>query len=160
MKKILFFLLTLIGLNSCAQELTCSDFHLGEFYIPTTEELKNLRIIKNDSIQNFELQLDSTVTKTVIERKENFQIEWVNKIGNGQPVYEKIEWIDDCTYRLTYDESKMELDGTEKWINKNNGIVVTRRKIENNCLFYTATMTTENGKKLSQRGVICKKQKF
>ncbi len=155
--KTLIFLLTLIGLNSCAQELTCSDFHLGEFYIPTTEELKNFRIIKNDSIQDFELQLDSTVTKTVIERKENTQIEWTNGIGNGQPAYEKIEWIDDCTYRLTYDESKMELDETEKWTNENNGIVVTKRRIENNCLFYTAIMTTNNGEKLSQNGVICKK---
>lgn len=155
--KTLIFLLTLIGLNSCAQELTCSDFHLGEFYIPTTEELENFRIIKNDSIQDFELQLDSTVTKTVIERKENTQIEWTNGIGNGQPAYEKIEWIDDCTYRLTYDESKMELDETEKWTNENNGIVVTKRRIENNCLFYTATMTTNNGEKLSQNGVICKK---
>ena len=155
--KTLLLLLTLIGLNSYAQELTCSDFHLGEFYIPTTEELKNFRIIKNDSIQNFELQLDSTVTKTVLERKENTQTEWINGIGNGQPAYEKIEWIDDCTYRLTYDESKMELDKTEKWINENNGIVVTKRKIENNCLFYTATMTTNNGEKLSQSGVICKK---
>ncbi|NEV95033.1 hypothetical protein G3567_12890 [Psychroflexus sp. YR1-1] len=153
----LLFLLTLIGLNSCAQELTCSDFHLGEFYIPTTEELKNFTVISNDSIQDFELQLDSTVTKTVIERKKNAQIEWKNGIGNGQPAYEKIEWIDECTYRLTYDESKMELDETEKWVNQNNGIVVTKRKIENNCLFYTATMTTNNGEELSQNGVICKK---
>jgi len=155
--KTLLFLLTLIGLNSCAQELSCSDFHLGEFYIPTTEELKNFTIIKNDSLQDFTLQLDSTVTKTVIERRKNTQIEWTNGIRNGQPTYEKIEWIDDCTYRLTYDESKMELDETEKWTNENNGIVVTKRKIEGNCLFYTATMTTNNGEKLSQSGVICKK---
>jgi len=155
--KTLLFLLTLIGLNSCAQELSCSDFHLGEFYIPTTEELKNFTIIKNDSLQDFTLQLDSTVTKTVIERRKNTQIEWTNGIRNGQPTYEKIEWIDDCTYRLSYDESKMELDETEKWTNENNGIVVTKRKIEGNCLFYTATMTTNNGEKLSQSGVICKK---
>jgi hypothetical protein len=147
----------LIGLSSCAQELTCSDFHLGEFYIPTTEELKNFKIIMNDSIQNFELQLDSTVSKTVIERKKNTQTEWVNEIGNGQPAYEILEWIDDCSYRLTYDDSKMDLDDMEKWINENNGIIVSKRTIENNCLFYTATMTTNSGEKLSQSGVICKK---
>ena len=155
--KTLLFLLILIGLNSCAQELTCSDFHLGEFYIPTTEELKNFTVIKNDSIEDFTLKLDSTVTKTVIQRKKDTQIEWVNGIGNGQAAYEKIEWINDCTYRLTYDEAKMELDETEKWINENNGIVVSKRKIEENCLFYTATMTSNNGEKFSQSGVICKK---
>ena len=74
--KTILFLLTLIGLNSCAQDLTCSDFQLGEFYIPTTEELKNFRIVKNDSIQDFQLQLDSTVTKTVIQRKKKSDHLW------------------------------------------------------------------------------------
>jgi hypothetical protein len=155
--KNILLILILLGLNSCAQNLTCSDFQIGEFYIPTTEELKNFTIIKNDNIQDFELQLDSTVTKTVIERKKNTQIEWTNGIGNGEPMFEIIEWIDECTYRLTYDELKMELDENEKWTNENNGIVVTKRRIESNCLFYTATMTTINGEKLSQNGVICKK---
>ena len=51
----------------------------------------------------------------------------------------------------------MELDFMEKWTNENNGIVVSKRKIEGKCLFYTATMTTNAGEKLSQNGVICKK---
>ncbi|MCB4800284.1 hypothetical protein [Neotamlana laminarinivorans] len=159
MKKttILISIILLIGIKINAQELTCKDFKIGQFYIPTTEELKDFTIIKNDSIQNFEIQLDSTITKTVIERKKDTQTEWINGIGNGQPAYEKIEWIDDCTYRLTYDESKMELDETEKWVNENDGIVVSKRKIEENCLFYTATMTSNNGEKFSQSGVICKK---
>jgi len=140
-----------------AQELTCADFHTGEFYIPTTEELNKFTIIKNDSIKDFKLQMDSTVTKTVIIREKETQTEWANGIGNGQPAYEKIEWIDDCTYRLTYDESKMDLDEMEKFTNENNGIVVSKREIEGKCLFYTATMTTNGGEKLSQSGVICKK---
>lgn len=153
----LLFTLGLIGLNISAQKLTCTDFQDGEFYIPTTEELKKFTVVKNDSINIINLQMDSTVTKTVIIRKKGTQTEWVNGIGNGQPAYEKIEWIDDCTYRLTYDDSKMDLADMEKWINENNGIVVSKRKIENNCLFYTATMTTNSGEKLSQSGVICKK---
>jgi hypothetical protein len=154
---IILFLSILIGLHCYAQELTCLDFQSGEFYIPTTEELKNFKIIKNDSIQDFKLQLDPTVTKTVIQRKKNTQTEWANGIGNGEPLFEKIEWIDECTYRLTYDDSKKELDEHEKWANENNGIIVTKRRIEGNCMFYTATMTTNNGEKLSQNGVICKK---
>lgn len=44
----------------------------------------------------------------------------------------------------------------KKWINANNGIVVTKRKIENKCLFYKATMTTNEGDTISQDGIICK----
>ena len=38
----------------------------------------------------------------------------------------------------------------------NNGIIVSKTKIENNCLYYTATMTTPEGKTISQDGIICK----
>ena len=139
-----------------AQDLTCADFHNGKFYIPSSEELKKFTIIKKDSIKEFTLQLDSTVTKTVIERKGETQTEWTNGIGNGEPAYEVIEWIDDCTYRLTYDPSKMEMDAKEKWINENNGIVVSMIKIESNCLFYRAVMLTNNDEEITQQGVICK----
>ncbi|SDF25167.1 hypothetical protein SAMN05421636_1313 [Pricia antarctica] len=47
------------------------------------------------------------------------------------------------------------LDETEKWINENNGIVVSKRKIEGKCMFYNATMTTNDGQKISQKGTIC-----
>jgi hypothetical protein len=159
MKKTTFLLFStfLIGLTTSAQELTCVDFRTGEFYIPSTEELKNFTIIKNDSIADFTIKMDSTVTKTIIVREKGTHTEWKNGIGIGEPKYEIIEWINDCTYRLTYDATKMELDIMEKWTNENNGIVVSKRKIEGKCLFYTATMTTNAGEKLSQNGVICKR---
>jgi len=147
MKKTTFLLFTvfLIGLTTSAQELTCADFKIGKFFIPTTEELEKITVVTNDSISDFRIKMDSTINKTVIVRKKNTQIEWKNGIGNGIPEHEIIEWIDDCTYRLTYDASKSELDEEKKWINDNNGIVVSKTKIENNCLFYTATMTTNEG---------------
>ena len=154
--QLISFLLVLSGIGLNAQDLTCADFQSGEFYIPTTEELKKLKIIKNDSIQEFTFNLDPLVTKTVVIRKKGTQTEWKNGIGNGEPFHEIIEWIDDCTYRLTFDESKMELDEMKKWVNNNNGIVVSKRKIENNCMFYIATMTANSGEALSQNGVICK----
>ncbi|WP_091874467.1 hypothetical protein [Pricia antarctica] len=95
------------------------------------------------------------MNKTVIIRKEKSQTEWTNGIGNGIPKHEIIEWIDNCTYRLTYDSSMTKLDETEKWINENNGIVVSKRKIEGKCMFYNATMTTNDGQKISQKGTIC-----
>ena len=154
--KLLFITLSLIGLNSCAQDLTCADFKIGKFYIPETKELAKYTIVENDSISEITPERDSSIQKYVVIRKKNTQIEWTNGIGNGQPEYEILEWIDDCTYRLTYDTSKSELNDEKKWVNANNGIVVTKRKIENNCLYYTATMKTNEGDTISQNGIICK----
>jgi len=157
MKKTTFILLTLslIGLNSCAQTLTCADFKIGTFYIPETEEMSKYTIVENDSIAEFIPERDKSIRKYVVIRENNTQIEWKNGIGNGNPEYEILEWIDDCTYRLTYDASKAELDEDKKWINDNNGIVVSKTKIEDKCLFYNATMTTTEGQKISQNGIIC-----
>jgi hypothetical protein len=154
--KLLLITLSLIGLNSCAQDLTCADFKIGKFYIPETKEMAKYTIIENDSISEMTPERDSSIKKYIVIREKDTQIEWKNGIGNGKPDYEILEWIDDCTYRLTYDSSKTELDEDKKWINENNGIVVSKTKIENKCLFYTATMTTNEGQKISQDGIICK----
>ena len=146
MKSILTLIL-LIGITSNAQELNCSDFKEGTFYIPETEiDSKNTNDIENDA----------KIEKYVIIRKGNTQTEWTNGIGIGSPDYEIIEWIDDCTYRLTYDDSKYELDAEKKWINDNNGIVVTKTDIVDNCLKYDATLTTNDGRKITQSGIICR----
>ncbi|RFN60139.1 hypothetical protein [Marixanthomonas ophiurae] len=158
MKKIalLIFSILLISITTTAQELTCADFKIGQFYIPETKEMAKYTIVSNDSISEYTPERDSIIKKYIVIREENTQIEWINEIGSGNPEYEKIEWIDDCTYRLTYDSSKYELDEGKKWINENNGIIVSKIKIEHNCLFYTATITTNEGKKISQDGIICK----
>ena len=158
MKKstILYLPIILLGIKMNAQELTCEDFKIGEFYIPETKDMAEYTIVENDSISEFTLERDSSIKKYIVIRKKNSQTEWKNGIGNGNPEYEKIEWIDDCTYRLTYDSTKSELDEGKKWVNDNNGIVVSKVKIENKCLYYTATMTTNDGQKISQNGIICK----
>jgi hypothetical protein len=154
--KLLLITLSFIGLNSCAQKLTCSDFKIGTFYIPETEEMSKYTIEANDSIAEISPERDLTIKKYIVVREKNNQIEWKNGIGNGKPDYEILEWIDDCTYRLTYDSSKTELNEYKKWVNENNGIVVSKTKIENNCLYYRATMTTNEGQVISQDGIICK----
>lgn len=157
MKNFTFlYLLLLLSININAQELTCKDFKIGQFYIPETEEKAKYTIIANDSISEISPERDKTIKKYIVLRKKNTQIEWKNGIGNGKPIYEIIEWIDDCTYRLTYDATKSELDESEKWINDNNGIVISKTKIENKCLFYAATMTTVDKQKITQNGIICK----
>ena len=107
--KILLLTLSLIGLNSCNQKLTCSDFKTGKFYIPATEDLKKYTITSKDSINELSTQRNEEIKKYVVIRKKNTQTEWKDGINNGTPEYEKIEWINDCSYRLKYDGSKTEL---------------------------------------------------
>jgi hypothetical protein len=92
MKKTTFLLFTiiLIGLTTSAQELTCSDFKIGQFFIPHTKESAKLTIITNDSISEFKPELDSSVKKYIVIREKNTQIEWKNGIGNVSPEYEII----------------------------------------------------------------------
>lgn len=151
---ITIFLITVIKTN--AQELTCEDFKIGKFYIPQTQEISKYTIEVSDSIIDMTDKRDLSIKKWIVVREKNTQTEWKNGIGNGVPEHEVIEWIDDCTYRLTYDSSKMELSENKKWVNENKGIVITKTKIENNCLYYKATMTTNEGQKISQNGIICK----
>jgi len=131
MKKHLFLFIVVIGMNSCAQDLNCSDFKEGEFKIASS--VRENRIIN-------------------VVRKGNSQIETVN----GEPTrYGILEWIDDCSYKLIYDETKMELSDVQKYTNLNGGIIVTKLKIENNCLFYKATFLFE-GEQQRLDGKICK----
>lgn len=154
--KLTSILVLLMGLAINAQELTCADFRIGEFFIPRADELKKYTITSKDSTWTFTSERDSTINRYVVIRKKNTQIEWKNGIGNGNPAHEIIEWIDECTYRLTYDSTKSELDEGRKWANDNNGIIVSKTKIEGKCLFYKATMNTNDGRTISQDGVICK----
>ena len=127
--------LLFLGIKMNAQELTCADFKIGTFSIPATKGWYNYTVIEKDSVYNFTPEIDKSVKQFIVVRKKNSQIEWKNNVGNGDPLYEIIEWIDDCSYRLTYDSTKVQLDDYKKWINQNNGIVVTTTKIENKILY-------------------------
>jgi hypothetical protein len=143
MKKTTILLLTLIltGINSYAQELTCEDFKNGSFYVPADKEtLLTYILIRNGNQQ----------TEIVEDPK--------NTLGNdyNKTAYELIEWIDDCTYRLKYDETKMELTEYQKFLNDNNGILTELVKIEGKCFYYKATLNA-NGETQIMNGKICKK---
>ena len=138
--KILLLTLILIGLNSCAQELTCSDFKNGNFYVPADNEtVLTYRIIRNGNEQ-----------RELVEDPENT----LGTDFNKSP-YEIIEWIDDCTYRAKYDESKMELSEYQKFVNDNNGILTEMVKIEGRCFYFKATLDV-NGEIQVMNGKICK----
>ncbi len=151
--KFLLFIVLLIGLTTSAQELTCADFKVGTFYIPTSDEMKKYTVSSNDSINKMTAERDLSINRYIVVREKNTQTEWKNGINNDIPEYEILEWIDDCTYRLTYDESKAELDEGKKWVNENNGIVVSKLKIDGKCLFYDATMTKNFKRRNNLRGI-------
>ena len=139
-----------------SQDLTCKDFKTGTFYIPETEDFTKYIIRFGDSTSLYQRELDSTVKKYIVIRDTYKQVEWKNGVGEGVPEYENIEWIDDCTYRLTYDAEKADSDFSKLLINKNNGIVVSKVNIEGNCMRFEAVMTTLEGQVISQNGIICK----
>lgn len=163
MKKFnyLILLILLFSIDSFSQDLTCKDFKTGEFYIPAENETESkYSVTKKDGLKTYSeefIEKHEPVSKYVVIRKETTQIEWDNGIDVGDPLYEKIEWIDDCSYRLTYDETTSELSEDQKLINQYNGIVVEKISIEGNCMEYKATMTLEDGYKVVQKGTICKK---
>ena len=63
MKKTIFLIgiFLLIGLKINAQELTCEDFKIGQFYIPETPEMAKYTIVENDSISEFTPERDKTI---------------------------------------------------------------------------------------------------
>jgi len=72
---ILFGLICLVSIYSSAQNKSCSDFKIGIF-------------------QN----VKDGVAKSTITRKKNYQVE---EFGEKK-VETRVEWIDECTYRLTF----------------------------------------------------------
>jgi len=132
----------LIGANSYSQELTCESFHNGTLIIPA------------DEIVPFSIR---------VERQGNYQSEIIlnpEVVDAEDPelrkkAFEIIEWIDDCTYRIKYDEAKMEVDEHQEFVNNNGGLLVEMVKIEGSCFYYKSSMTID-GEVVSVNGKICK----
>jgi len=133
--KVFMGVIILILLNSCTQDLTCTDFKEGTFYIPA----------------------DTLIDKSsTLIRKGNSQVENRDGIEGCHPEHILLEWIDDCSYRAKYDSSKMQLGKKKTEFNENNGIVVEKVDIKGNCMEYIATLTLPDGEEIKQGGIICK----
>lgn len=118
-------------LSSCSS-LKCNDFKKGHFIVPSdSENTKPYTIIRD---HNSQIEIDS----------------------EGVKRYSKIEWLNDCTYILRYDDSKMELTEFQKEVNKKGGIVVQVVNVDNNCFNYTSKIkSAPDNEKIN--GVLCKK---
>ncbi len=123
------------SLHGFSQKLQCTDFKEGTFSIPGEKGEPNaLEVI----------------------RESNTQMEFKGGIEESEPQFVNLEWIDDCTYRMTYEEADAETDEQKRFINDNNGIVVEKIKIEGRCMIYKATLTKLDGEVITQEGKICK----
>jgi hypothetical protein len=125
---IIFTFLILFTFKNYGQEMTCADFKNGTFTVPANEIMP--------------------LSYTII-REGNMQTEIVhdpnNTLGDdfSKNSYEIIEWIDDCTYRVKYDETKMELSEFQQFMNDNNGILTELLKIEGKCFYFKSTLVVE-----------------
>ncbi len=144
MKKIISLpFLILFAFNACGQNLNCSDLKEGTFYTTPREDM----------------QIEYTVI-----REGNSQIEIItadpqNILGEdfAKTQYQIIEWINECSYRLTYDVSKMNLTDYQKLINESGGPITEITKIENNCFFYRSTLTIGDQTQ-TMEGKMCSKK--
>lgn len=134
MRELIILIFLIVGYSSHAQKLTCSDFIKGTFKIKA----------KNS---------DLFIT---VERDSLSQVERVTTDDKILEAYETIKWINDCSYRLKYDASKMDLDDTQKLINALNGIEVKHISFTNKCSTYQAILRRPDGKELIETAEICK----
>jgi len=142
MTKPIVFLFSLIGCCSFGQELSCNDFKEGAFVAKMTEPVQ---------------------AEWKIVRTGNSQTEFLKEIPellketdfSTEPRYGTIEWIDDCTYILTYDATKTELTDEQKVVNKLGGFITEMIKIEDGCFHYKSTLKYDGGEQ-SIEGKFCK----
>ena len=142
MKKIIFLSLSLIGFYSFSQELSCKDFKEGTFFSKMTDPV---------NVEYKIVRLANTQTEFPGELPDELK----GTDFSMAPQYAIIEWVDDCTYILKYDESKTELTEIQKMVNKLGGFINEMVKIEDGCFYYKSTLKFEEGEK-SLEGKFCK----
>jgi len=131
-----------VGLSASSQELTCADFREGSFYVPADDE---------------------TLLSYTITRTGTRQIETVEDPNNllgadfNKTAYAVIEWIDACTYRLTYDGKQMALSDYQKDINQKNGFLVSLEIIEGPCFYFKSILSDQDQEQII-KGKLCKAQ--
>lgn len=111
------FLFVLLN-NQCSnanKTLTCSDFKTGTF--ENIDEINHRKfIIKREKDYQLETAIDLKTNKKIVE----------NKVI-------KIDWINDCEYKLLLDTTKIKGSVSELKINSKGGLNNRILNIKNNC---------------------------
>lgn len=143
MKKLILLSISLYTFNCLGQELSCLDFKEGKFIAEMTEPVKvEWTIVRMGKVQT--------------EIPGKLPDEFKGADFSIAPRHAIIEWIDDCTYKLTYDATKSELTDMQKMVNKLGGFINEMVKIEGECFHYKSTLRY-NGGEQSLEGKFCKK---
>lgn len=123
---VLLGLMFLIFGSMQAQDAFCADFKEGSFYIPPTDELPvSYKITRQGE----------SLVETVASAPKGLLSEEAVK-----PKYGVIKWIDECSYRIWFDESKGPLDEVQQMINRNNGVLIEFLSMDGNCVNYRGTL--------------------
>ncbi len=139
MKKILLFLLFL-PLTMVSQKLKCEDFKNGNFTM-TCDKFPNIIITMS--------RYDDVQTETLLKNESS-----IVDLGT-EIIYEKIEWLSDCKYKLMFDFTKSKETELMKYLNDNGGVITSIIKIEDHCYLYESILIID-GKKEKLSGEICK----
>ena len=124
-----------------AQQLSCVDFPEGQFYVLANAET----LLSYDIIRNGTEQIE------IVEDPTNLLGPDFNKTA-----YVKLEWLDTCTSRLNYDDTKMTLSEYQKYINDHGDFLTELVKIEGQCFYFKSTFNDHDFVEV-MTGKICQK---
>lgn len=141
-KELLFILFILFGIKALSQNLECSDFKNGSFIGETEAPLIILTKIKRRG---------NTQTEIAFEKPKEFE-----NTDIPDKMLVKLNWIDDCSYVLTFNTAKTKLTASQKFINDNGGVLVEKIKIEGTCFYYTSRLNNNDKEPIVMKGKICK----
>ena len=120
----------LLSTVAWSQTEFCNDFKEGVFYIPPTEQLPiSYRVVRTATTQ---IETVMGAPKGVLSEQDE------------APKHVIIRWIDNCSYRIWFDESKGELTEAQEIINRNNGALIEFLSVEDNCVRFRSTLAKED----------------
>ncbi|MGM5470453.1 hypothetical protein ACS386_09255 [Flavobacteriaceae bacterium LMO-SS05] len=143
MRNTILIIFGLIGINTFGQELSCNDFKNGIFKTIIEEPMRiEIQLVREG---------DSQIEKIVNAPQELIDMGYPTDKKN----YGTIQWIDDCSYILIYDETNTELTESQKLVNNGGGLLTEFVKIEGKCFYYKSSIKNDpNG--LVVEGKYCK----
>ena len=143
MKKKFLCLLIYVSFFSFGQETNCPGFKEGVFTV-SVEKPKPLtwRVVRAGSKQREYL--------TVKADKPGEEPSTLIQYGI-------ITWLDDCFYKILFDDTIVPLTNEQKFINNSGGVYGEVIKIIDNCYFVEAT-TALDGKQYKMQAKMCKEQ--
>lgn len=121
MKKLLFTIALIAGVlfSSCEKKISCTDFKTGKY------------LISNDTIFD---------NAPVLFKTEKTQIQINSK---GDTLFANVEWLNDCSYLLSFDKNKMMLSAFQINVNTRGGLLVEFGIPNGDIMPYTSVLRGE-----------------